>query len=309
MANAYETLSDLLVEWVYDRSNTPLGDVEFAEFSQLHGLNREDSYGLLRHCKERGLLDDRHSDHDAPVANMTAGGIAWVKQRRERRNNPILRTASARRGLLIWLWSAKHNGAHSLNVDQFLEAEQSIYEGERLQVDEVDRAAEYLDTKGLITGVRAAGRRGPIRAETTSHGDDCVERFGGDVSEYERHSTAGGTVVNIGGNNSGNIATNSHDVTMNASTINNGLTDVVTFARAIHDALPTLTLPDGEANELAELADRIEQEASAEAPDRSRIARWMGSTIALLNSPVVSGVLAGVLAAYGGIVLPGLTGS
>jgi hypothetical protein len=55
------------------------------------------------------------------------------------------------------------------------------------------------------------------------------------------------------------------------------------------------------------MADRIEQEASSDDPDLNRIQRWGASILALLNSPVVSGALGGVLAEYGGSVLPGLS--
>jgi hypothetical protein len=67
-----------------------------------------------------------------------------------------------------------------------------------------------------------------------------------------------------------------------------------------------LGLPDEETSELVELADRIEQEASGETPDLNRLHRWSANVLGLLNSPVVSGALGGILAAYGGMILPGL---
>jgi hypothetical protein len=109
------------------------------------------------------------------------------------------------------------------------------------------------------------------------------------------------------GDNTGNIAANSRDVTMNAKTVKGvNMSDVVIFARALRQSTPMLGLPDEEASELVELADRIEQEASGEAPDLNRLQRWGANVLGLLNSPVVSGALGGVLAAYGGTVLPGL---
>lgn len=84
------------------------------------------------------------------------------------------------------------------------------------------------------------------------------------------------------------------------------MSDVVIFARALRQATPILGLPDEEVSELVELANRIEQEASGEAPDLNRLQRWGANVLGLLNSPIVSGALGGILAAYGGNILPGL---
>ena len=308
MNHKFGDLYEPFVEWVYDHSDSPLGDVEFREFSEVYKLDGGNSFALLRYCKGRGLLDDRFSTLGGPVANMTPAGIQWVDDRRRRRADPALRIAAARKGLLIWIWKQKQAGAHFPITEKFLDFDDSVFEGDRLQADEVDRACAYLAEKGLISGVTVDERSGPVRAETTSAGDDCVERYGGDVTEYERRDVqASSPVFHIHGDNTGNIAANSRDVTMNAKTVKGvNMSDVVVFARALRQATPMLGLPDEEASELVELADRIEQEASGEAPDLNRLQRWGANVLGLLNSPVVSGALGGVLAAYGGTVLPGL---
>lgn len=308
MNHKFGDLYEPFVEWVYDHSDSPLGDVEFREFSEAYKLDGNNSFALLRYCKERGLLDDKFSTLGEPAANMTPEGIQWVEERKRRRADPVLRIAAARKGLLIWLWKQKQAGAHFPITEKFLDFDDSVFEGDRLQADEVDRASAYLAEKGLINGVTVDERRGPVRAETTSAGDDCVERYGGDVAEYERRDVqASGPVFHIHGDNTGNIAANSRDVAMNAKTVKGvNMSDVVIFARALRQATPMLGLPDEEASELVELADRIEQEASREAPDLNRLQRWGANILGLLNSPVVSGALGGLLAAYGGMVLPGL---
>jgi transcriptional regulator with XRE-family HTH domain len=308
MNHKFGDLYEPFVEWVYDHSDSPLGDVEIREFSEAYKLDEANSFALLRYCKERGLLDDKFSTLGSPAANMTPAGIQWVEDRRRRRADPALRIAAARKGLLIWLWKQKQAGAHFPITEKFLDFDDSVFEGDRLQADEVDRASAYLAEKGLISGVTVDEMRGPVRAETTSAGDDCVERYGGDVAEYERREVqANGPVFHIHGDNTGNIAANSRDITMNAKTVKGvNMSDVVIFARALRQATPMLGLPDEEASELVELADRIEQEASGKASDLNRLQRWGANVLGLLNSPVVSGALGGVLAAYGGRVLPGL---
>jgi len=308
MNHKFGDLYEPFVEWVYDHSDTPLGDVDFSEFSEAYNLDDGNSFALLRYCKERGLLDDKFSTLGRPAANITPAGMEWVENRKRRRADPALRVAAARKGLLIWLWKQKQAGAHFPITEKFLDFDDSIFEGGRFQADEVDRAGAYLAEKGLISGVSVSERRGPIRAETTSSGDDCVERYGGDVAEYERRDVkASGPVFHIHGDNTGNIAANSRDVTMNTKTVKGvSMSDLVIFARALRQATPTLGLPSEETSELVELADRIEQEASREAPDLNRLQRWGANVLGLLNSPIVSGALAGVLAAYSGTVLPGL---
>ncbi|WP_246249334.1 hypothetical protein [Actinomadura litoris] len=308
MNHKFSDLYEPFVEWVYDRADSPLGDVDFRDFSDAYHLDVSASFALLRYCKERGLLDDRFSTLGSPAANMTPMGTQWVEDRRRRRKDPTLRIAAARRGLLIWLWKQKQSGAHFPITEKFLDFDDSVFEGDRLLMDEVDRASAYLAEKGLIHGVEVDQRRGPVRAETTPAGDDCVERFGGDVAEYERRGVQdSGPVFHIYGDNTGNIAANSRDITMNAKTIKGiAMADVVMFARALRQSTPLLGLPEEEAAELVDLANRIEQEASGEAPDLNRLQRWGANALGLLNSPVVSGALGGVLASYGGTVLPGL---
>jgi transcriptional regulator with XRE-family HTH domain len=308
MNHKFGDLYEPFVEWVYDHSDSPLGDVEFGEFSEAYKLDGSNSFALLRYCKERGLLDDKFSTLGSPAANMTPAGIQWVEERKRRRADPALRIAAARKGLLIWLWKQKQAGVHFPITEKFLDFDDSAFEGDQLQADEADRASAYLAEKGLIGGVTVDQRRGPVRAETTSAGDDCVERYGGDVAEYERRDVqASGPVFHIHGDNTGNIAANSRDVTMNTKTVKGvNMSDLVIFARALRQATPMLGLPDEETGELVELANRIEQEAAGEAPDLNRLQRWGVNILGLLNSPVVSGALAGILAAYGGTVLPGL---
>lgn len=308
MNHKFGDLYESFVEWVYDHSDRPLGDVDFSEFSEKYKLDINNSFALLRYCKERGLLDDKFSTLGGPAANMTPEGIQWVEGRKHRRVNPALRTAAARKGLLIWLWKQKQAGVPFPITEKFLDFEDSVFEGDRLQANEVDRASAYLAEKRLISGVSVDERLGPVRAETTSAGDDCVEHYGGDVAAYERRDVqAGGPVFHIHGGNTGNIAANSRDITMNAKTVKGiNMPDLVIFARALRQATPMLGLPDEEASELVGLANRIEQEASREVPDLHRLHRWGANVLGLLNSPLISGALAGVLAAYGGTVLPGL---
>ncbi|MFD5083424.1 hypothetical protein ACFWOG_12395 [Kitasatospora sp. NPDC058406] len=299
MANDLRTLQDPLIEWVYDHSgDSSLGDVSLAPFAEEHHLDSRQAFRLLRHCEESGRLDGRHSSHDDAVANLTPAGTAWVEGRRRRRNDPAARVAAARTGLLTWLWHRKHEGAHMPVVAQILEDPQSLFEGTRLSASEIDRAAGHLQTRGLIKGAsRAGGMDGPLRAEITAEGEDCVENYGADLAAYERRNNGGGTTNFHIGTNTGNIAANSREVTQTATT-NQGIntSELVLLARSLRQATPVLGLPEGDAEEFTDIATRIESEASTENPDPGRIRRWGNTILDILNSPAASGALAQTLA-------------
>jgi len=68
----FSALHEPLVEWVYDRTRAdPLGGVPITEFGQSHSLTENQTYQLLQFCKGQRLLDDRHTTHDGPEANLT----------------------------------------------------------------------------------------------------------------------------------------------------------------------------------------------------------------------------------------------
>jgi DNA-binding PadR family transcriptional regulator len=307
----YAALHEPLVEWVYEQTTAQATDyVTITPFGESHGLDLHQSFELLLACKAWGLLSDRYATMGAPAASLTPRGLRWIHERRERRADPRARSAAARTGLLTWLWEQKEQGRGFPVVEGILESPHSLFEGVRLTPGEIDRAGAYLLAKGLITGSRSGQSEGPVRAEITAEGQDCVEHFDGDVSSYERRNSSGNTTFNIT-ENTGNIAANSRDFTMNATTSKDGinLEQVVLLARALRQAVPALELPEDDASEISQLATRLETEANTGSPDPARLQRWGGNIIAILNSPVVSGALGSVLAAYTGTVLPGLPSS
>ncbi|MFC4469294.1 hypothetical protein ACFPH6_33080 [Streptomyces xiangluensis] len=307
MSADFSALHEPLVEWVYDRTRAdPLGGVSITEFGQSHGLTENQNYQLLQFCKGQRLLDDRHTTHDGPEANLTPRGLEWMEERRRRRADPAARAAAARKGLLVWLWHRKHEDVLLPAVTDVLNDPLSLFEGERLTDRDIDRASAYLSAKGLIKGDRNASSDGPVQAEITAEGEDCVDNYQGDIGAYERRNTGGTTNIHIGHNN-GNIAANSRNFTLNATTHHGiDLAQVVMAARALRQAVPILDLPEDDAAEVTQLATRMEEEATSTNPDPGRLQRWRNQAVAILSSPVVSGALGSVLATYLGVVLPEL---
>ncbi|MFK0181645.1 hypothetical protein ACIQVR_37440 [Streptomyces xanthochromogenes] len=308
MAIDFVALHEPLVEWVHEQTSASSTEyVTITDFGEQHGLNEQQCFRLLQTCTDWGLLSSYWATMGDPAASLTPAGLQWVRERRRRRADPRARSATARTGLLTWLWEQKNHGAGYPIVEGVRRSPHSLHEGERLTPEEIDRAGAYLLAKGLITGPKSWPTEGPVRAEITAEGQDCVEHFDGDVSAYERRNRTGNTTFNIG-ENTGNIAANSRDFTMNATTNKDGIDPaaVVMLARALRQAAPALELPEEDALEFTQLATRLEAEATNGSPDPSRLQRWGGSVVGILNSPVVSGALGSVLAAYTGTVLPGL---
>lgn len=77
--------------------------------------------------------------------------------------------------------------------DQFASANEAMHEGSRFTATEIQYAAEYLAAKGLIEGPEVAEIRGPVAAEITSDGMDCVVDWGGDLSAYLRRQYGSGS--------------------------------------------------------------------------------------------------------------------
>ncbi|MEV4019990.1 hypothetical protein AB0J35_56885 [Nonomuraea angiospora] len=291
-------LHEIFVEWIYDHFNRmPLGDVDFQDFSDEHGLDVEVTFTLLRQCKERGFVDDCHDAMGKPIASLTDSGHDWVKQRKERRGDRFARIAAARNGLLRWLWERKQEGVYTAVVDDVLKSPESVFEGERFTLPEIDRAAASLREKGLILDVIGSERIGPVRAQTTDSGDRCVEQYGGNVSEYEQRQLGSHATYNIQGDNKGIIASHSQNIRMDASFIEAGKVDeIIKFVQQYRQAVPVLNLAAGPGAELAQLTDELEQEANSHTPDVSRLRNRLKRVGEILNSQVVGGALGNMLA-------------
>ncbi|MBT3155408.1 hypothetical protein HTV45_31975 [Streptomyces sp. CHD11] len=148
MSADFSALHEPLVEWVYDRTRAdPLGGVPITEFGQSHSLTENQTYQLLQFCKGQRLLDDRHTTHDGPEANLTPRGLEWMEERRRRRADPAARAAAARKGLLVWLWHRKHDDILLPAVADVLHDPLSLFEGERLTDRDIDRASAYLSAR------------------------------------------------------------------------------------------------------------------------------------------------------------------
>jgi hypothetical protein len=178
---------DQFMDWLYEKAKGLSNkNVPVNEFAELVGLDLDGAYTLNRYCKAEGLVDDKASGMGNPCAMLTAYGIADVRERRRRREDPALRARACRNELLRWFYRQRIAQVRMAYTEKFAEDDGSLWECVRFTGVEIQNAAEYLADKGLIQGVTVEEINGPVSAEITSDGIDCATDWEGNVAEYLR---------------------------------------------------------------------------------------------------------------------------
>ncbi|MEU6348357.1 hypothetical protein ABZ896_03420 [Streptomyces sp. NPDC047072] len=208
----------------------------------------------------------------------------------------VLHVSASRTALLTWLWHQKQRQDPAVpmpNVfDVLSDDDLAVDQGMRFTEDEIDRASAHLERHGLTKGAGVVDQMtGPVFAEITPAGEDCVENYNGDISAYIRRKDNGPVTFHIT-NNSGNIAANSTGFTQNAVT-QTGFdpAQILAAATLIQQLAPALTSdPDEQQGLLTQVSD-LQTAATTPEPDRGvvrRIANGVMSTIrGLAHSPDV----------------------
>src|SRR6266545_2594343 len=151
------------MDWVYDQAHGDTSEsVQIMEFARDAGLDTNGGFGLLYVCEGAGLVRSTSALGD-PCVTLTAAGIADVHARRQRREDPAQRAAAARTGLLRWSYR------------------------------------QHLANKQLIEGAVVEEYAGPVTAEITPAGIECVVDFGGNVPDYLRDQRSQGPSMNVNG--------------------------------------------------------------------------------------------------------------
>ena len=192
-----EVLHIRLLDWIYeqtagDASGIP-GLRDFADDGEvpLDFVDRStlalEGQGLVR------LGPARLSGHRTVF--ITEAGRRAVEERDRRRKDPAVRRRACRDAFLSWLARQVDPRPYSdtVPVANFLDADESIYEGERFSVADLEAATEYLYSKGLIDGTQVAELRGVFDARLLPSGMDCIDNHEGSVSDCIARSHASGT--------------------------------------------------------------------------------------------------------------------
>ncbi|MFE9941978.1 hypothetical protein [Streptomyces hirsutus] len=282
MASEFSARYEALLDWVYERAEgKPSEGVDLRLFTTEHGLDDGADFELLQYGMSKGGLDDKFATMGEAAANLTPQGLAFVEQRRKRRESPVERSKAARRALLRWLWIQGEEGTHFPLVDHFTGTADASFDGSALTSDEIDRAAGYLKKHGLIDGQGVWGRKGPVRAEITVEGQDCVEHHDGDPGAYVQRRAGGTTYNNFLPNAQGVIIGEQQHVTQNnhAGIDPSAFVQLAGFVGQISN---TLGMPDPDRVELERVAQELHDEAMSPNPEPGRMRQFATRVKAML---------------------------
>jgi hypothetical protein len=277
-------LRDRFMEWLYEMAKGATDTfVPANEFFQGEAINSTEELQLARQWAREGLINNG-SGLAGVSAAITHQGIEHVNALRQRRADPAQRRAAAVNGLLRWLDEVAPDGEGWTDVDDFLSSPRSWFAGVQLTRVQVDRAAEYLKNAKLIDGSVVAEYRGPVNAQITAAGQECVEQ-GGDVAEFLRRerSTAPAITTNIGTiHNTGALAVGSTNVTQHVAA-NMDLTAMAGFIQMMLRELSTLQMGAEREAQAREALAEVQREVEQPDPDRGRVARAFGRFVEYLG--------------------------
>ncbi|MFG2058955.1 hypothetical protein ACGFI9_33525 [Micromonospora sp. NPDC048930] len=273
---------DQLMDWVYDKANgVSTESVPIMEFAESVGLDLDGAFTLLWYCRDEGLLSDQGTGMGNPCAVLTAYGIANVRERRRRRADPALRARACRSALLSWFYRQQIAQVHMPITGKFGQDDDSLWEGTRFSDVEIQHAAEYLSDKRLIKGVRVAQLRGPVRAEITTDGIDCVTDWESNVAEYLRDQRGYGPTINHGpvfhGNTQGGQwAWGNRDVAQHQEITQQVAPEFQPLAEAVAailKQLPAYGLNPQEQQDIEDAANEVLAEVQQDQPEPGKLRR------------------------------------
>jgi len=270
-----------LLDWLYDYPGDIANIVELLGHEpdvQTENLWR----GTLRALNKDGFIRLAETmGFEGTSAFITDDGRADVEARRVRRENPAQRRVAAANGLLHWLYEQDPYGESWSQIDQIESTGYAMFEGSRLPRQLFRRVADHLHSEGLIVaGSYVAKVDGPLTAQLTRKGQECVEA-GGDVAEYlsqgKEHAT---NVTHFHGPVSGsNVSWASTQVSQTATTTGIAGDELKVLIRAIAEALLILGLSDDQVAVVQRNTEIIEGELQRSEPDKHVVKTMLMRTV------------------------------
>ncbi|MFC3383138.1 hypothetical protein [Couchioplanes azureus] len=240
----------------------------------------------LAELRDAGLIT--YSIDKVPRITLTALGRTKVEaqradievRRRWRQKN------AATNGLLRWLSEQDPDGQRWNHVDGVLTSEHATFEGEQLPEGLFRLAAQYLQDEGLIRGDGGAAEiRGPVTAQITFQGQECVAH-GGDVADHlsRENDHRPNITTTFNAPVSGNIALHNKHVSQGFTTTSGRADDEISvLVRAIVEALPALGLPEEHAAAVRSNTDVIEGELARREQDSNIVKTMMSRTVEIIT--------------------------
>jgi predicted transcriptional regulator len=272
-----------LLDWLYDRDTTDPSFHDINQFAAESDLSEDSAQLLIEDLENRGVIEQIATYGGNWDAKLTAQGVDFVQKIRVERSDSVRRSRELQQHMLCWLHNQEHRGTPPSDWNDFLASDDAIFYGDRFTLAELERQAEYLSAKTLITSLHIAeAADGTLKPSLTAAGQDCVMDFGGNVSEYTNRQRCGGTTNINMTSSTGNIVVASENVKQNIKT---GIDTrkLLEFAGFVRQVLPTLGLGEDDQAELDADAAELHRAAEEVEPDRGRLQQ--------LSDAVMSGLI------------------
>ncbi|MFC4071892.1 hypothetical protein [Actinoplanes subglobosus] len=292
---------DQVLDYVYTEARGKSTEVvPILEFCESLGLDMDDAFTISRALYDADMTE-RSDTMGSPRISLTGRGLAYVSQMRERRDDPAIRAAACRTGLLRWFYR-QHVAAVRLPLtDGFGQTDAAKNDGTPFTAIEIQHAAEYLANKDLIKGATVAEIRGPVRAEITTEGIDCVTDWSGDVAQYLRDQRGYGPTTNYHGPvfnaaaEGNQLAWQNRDVVQNAGgqQIAPGYEPLAAAVADLIRALPTFGLPEQDRQDVEDAAEEIVGEIVQHEQNPGRLRRGVAAIRTFLM-PIANGAVEGI---------------
>jgi hypothetical protein len=278
-----ETESARLLDWLYGQPLTPVY-YDVNDYVRDKGFPDESARLLVEYLARRGLVMPAIGLGDEAAAIITSEGISYVQQLRSHLDDPVKRVRQLHAAMLLWLFEQERVGQAVPNWAGFVATAEREISSSPFTASEVDRAADYLAKKRLITGPDVDQHAvGVISPRLTHTGQDCVVDYGGDVAEYSKGQPRTMTTnYNHVAGNSNNVMVGSDNSQQHVS-VGVDTEALVKFATVIRDSMPALGLPTEKQEELRNQAQELDELANSTNPPKGRIRQLVDALMAGLT--------------------------
>ncbi|MCI3240493.1 hypothetical protein [Streptomyces spinosisporus] len=291
-----------LLEYIYDKAEGDLAK----PVDVWSVFDRDTAGSAARKLQDSGLIELASVADDYRI---TGFGIDQVSNLRALRSNGPARMAALRLRLIHWLYSHYLHGGGPDSTEVFKVSDQAAYIGQPFSDREIVLAVDYLQTAGLIDGMRLDQSEHLIRPVLTPKGVDCAESEK-TVSEFLNPPTSNGPTFNVRIDGSQNVVVGTQtDFTQNnTSGIEPAvLAQLVHFATVAREGIPSYGLDEAEQIEVQEAAQELESEAQSDAPERGRLRRLTDRLVAAVT-PAAGSALGGIVTALGEQAVSAISG-
>ncbi|MFD5547539.1 hypothetical protein ACFWJQ_12485 [Streptomyces goshikiensis] len=291
-----------ILEYIYDQSG---GDLDSSVDLWVH-FDQRALTPAVRRLQSAGLISLHSILGDYTVTRF---GISRVSELRTQRRNMPARMAALRKSVVLWLYGKCIDDETPVSTEEFLESDGASFLEHPFSLREVEHSVTYLNSVGLIRGMRVDQSNHLFSPSLTAKGIECAESEKS-VSDFLNPPASGGPTFNVrvDGSQNVNVGTQSDFIQNNTSGIDAAvLAQLGHFASIARQGIPSYGLEESRQVEVQQIAQELESEAGGDAPDRGRLHRLTDRLMSAI-APAAGTALGGMVTALGEQALQAIAG-